>query len=101
MWKPLRRMRFHSTPGGTRTPNLLIRSQNRGVSTITANRPNSLCGNGFGLSAFLVTLGRFLTSRGPNADQTETPVPGEPLFDDDEHAAFLTWLEELRRSEVA
>ncbi len=28
-------------------------------------------------------------------------APGEPLFDDEEHAAFLNWLEELRHSEVA
>jgi len=28
-------------------------------------------------------------------------APGEPLLDDEEHAAFLKWLEELRHSEVA
>jgi hypothetical protein len=28
-------------------------------------------------------------------------APGEPLFDEEEHAAFLKWLEELRHSEVA
>ncbi len=28
-------------------------------------------------------------------------APGEPLFDDEEHDAFLRWLEELRHSEVA
>ncbi len=31
----------------------------------------------------------------------EVLVPPEPLFDDDEHAAFLKWLRELRHSEVA
>ena len=28
-------------------------------------------------------------------------VPPEPLFDDEEHAAFLKWLKELRHSEIA
>lgn len=28
-------------------------------------------------------------------------IPEEPLFDDDEHAAFLKWLRKLRQSEVA
>jgi len=28
-------------------------------------------------------------------------APSEPLFDDHEHAAFLEWLRELRRAEVA
>ncbi len=28
-------------------------------------------------------------------------VPTEPLFDDEEHDAFLRWLEELRHSDVA
>ncbi|MGH8924008.1 MAG: hypothetical protein ACRDWA_05105 [Acidimicrobiia bacterium] len=27
--------------------------------------------------------------------------PPEPLFDDDEHAAFLEWLRELRKADIA
>ena len=47
--KPLHGKDFSGTPGGTRTPNLLIRSQSQGVLATLAFRRNPLCPLGFRL----------------------------------------------------
>jgi hypothetical protein len=58
-----------STPGGTRIPNLLIRSQNQRVRRTPPIRRNPLCRLGFRLSSARIISGRFPSSGGPNADQ--------------------------------
>ncbi len=73
MRNPLRRKNFSGTPGGTRTPNLLIRSQDQGVCVVKANQPSPLCAIGIDLSAVCVISAAFRplayqmrTKRGPH-----------------------------------
>jgi len=73
--KPRRTGASFSTPGGTRTPNLLIRNQNQGVRATLAIRRTPLCPLGFRLSLVRIVCGRFSSSRGPNADQMRPSVP--------------------------
>ena len=66
---PLRHNGIVSTPGGTRTPNLLIRSQcGRGAVSLVFRR-NPLCCLRIRLSIVLVVSHCFSTSRGPAAAQ--------------------------------
>jgi len=64
---------FRRTPGLTRTPNLLIRSQNQGIRPTLTIWWNPLCPLTFRLSLVRITYGRFSSSRGPNADETRLP----------------------------
>ena len=67
--KPIRCRAFCGTPGGTRTPNLLIRSQcGRGAVSLVIHR-NRLCCLRIRFSTALVVSHCFSTSRGPTAAQ--------------------------------